>query len=229
MAVSDQSAAITALLDRKIYYVLFPLLPGGLLVLCILAGKPELRAVVLTSEGFGYIFRMSMLLATAWVGGGVLFLISFVLAAAAAGKFDAESTAEPWKIELWRRVVANTFGENLVQAETEWKQLYLALESIFPDDTEEQGIMLGTLILSSGLAFSLGTIWWRNARLPLLYVVVVVVVALGIFIIYVMEQNSSLGLAARQIGLLLRHKLDVEKKRMTILLGSDCLAKRRAG
>ena len=132
-----QSAAITALLDRKIYYILFPLLPGGLLVLCTLAGKPELRDVVLTSEGFGYIFRISMLLATAWVAGGIAFLISFALAAAVAGKLNAKSAAEPWTIGLWRRVVTSTFGENLIQAEKEWRQLYMALDNIFPDETEE--------------------------------------------------------------------------------------------
>jgi hypothetical protein len=212
MGMSEQSAAITAVLDRKLYYFLFPLLPGGLLILCVLAGKPELRAAVLTSEGFGYIFRMSILLATAWVVGGVVFLLSFVLAAAVAGRLD-KRVAKPWTVGIWRRVVASTFGSNLVQEDTEWKQIYLALEKTFPNDTEEEGMMLAALLLSSGLAFSLGTIWWRNARLPLLYVGGIIVVVLGFLFVWALSQNSSEDLAARHFGLLLRHKLDVEKSK----------------
>jgi hypothetical protein len=214
MGLSDQSAVVTALLDRKVYYFLFPLLPGGLLVLCVLVGKPELRTVVLTSEGFGYIFRISMLLATAWVVGGVVFLFSFVLTAFVAAKVETRDV-KPWTIAIWQQVVKNTFGNNLVQAkeELEWKQLYLALQKTFPDESEEEGVMLGTLLLSSGLAFALGTIWWPGARLPGLYVAVVIVVLLGLFLIYVISQNSSQDLACRQIGMLLRHKLDVEKRK----------------
>lgn len=212
----DPSPAITTLLDRKAYYLLFPMFPGGLLLFCILAGKPGLRSVVMNSEGFGYIFRISVLVATAWVLGGVVFLVSFVVAAAVsglAGRKAEKGADKPWNMALWKRIVVNAFGPGLVEDKntTEWKQLYLALDKAFPDDTELEGPMLAALLLSSGIAISLGTIWWRNARQPILYIVVIIVLMLGSFFAFIDGQTSSEELAARQIGILLRHKLEVEK------------------
>lgn len=114
----DPSASIATLLDRKVYYFVMPLLPGGLLVSCILAGKLELRSVLLYSEGFGYVFRMSILLSVAWVLGGILFLVSSIVVEAAtgitSGLSESKETQKPWNITLWQRVVTATFGPDLV-------------------------------------------------------------------------------------------------------------------
>ena len=213
----DPSATITTLLDRKVYYFLMPLLPGGLLVMCILAGRPDLRTLLFYSEGFGYIFRISMLAAASWILGGVIFLLSLVMAAVASAMIEnwtKSREATPWTISLWQRVVVHTFGAEIIIGNdvAQWRQIYQALEKAFPDEDQEQGEMLATLLLSVGLAFPLGTIWWRTARSPLFYALSALVIILAMFFLFVYSQKEGEGLAVRQVGCLLRKKLELDQK-----------------
>jgi hypothetical protein len=215
----DSSAELTTLLEHKVYYVLMPLLPGGLLLLCVLAGKPELRSVLLYSEGFGYIFRISLLVGIAWVLGGVLFLVSLIVIEAATGIIAGlaeRGGVVPWNVPLWRRAVTAAFDTDMAptaEADKDWKLIYEALEKTFPDSETEIAEMLTSLVLSAAMAVCLGTIWWRAARLPAVYVAVIVVLAITGFVVYVYAAPSSESSATRQVGALLHHRLQVEKKK----------------
>jgi hypothetical protein len=210
------TATLATLLDRKVHYFLAPLVPGGLLLLCLLVGEAKLREAFLNSQGFGYIFRMSILVSMAWVLGGILFLVCFVLNAFFIGivsRLSGRKSPTPWGLHLWRCTVTNTFGVELVAPgnDGEWKQLFRSLDTAFPDEGEAEGMVVATLLVSSAVSFVIGTAWWRDARLLILYVAALVVFALGILFAIVDDQKNEEDMAARQIGILLRHHMEVEK------------------
>lgn len=93
-----------------------------------------------------------------------------------------------------------------------WRNFPAALDKAFPDQENENAEMLSSLVPSSAMSRCLGTIWWRAARLPLVYIRIVAVVAITGFVIYIYGALPPESLATRQIGILLRHKLEVEKK-----------------
>ena len=210
------TATLATLLDRKAHYYLAPLIPGGLLLLCLLASEPKLRDGFLNSQGFGYVFRMSILVSMGWVIGGIVFLVCFVLMAFLIGlcsRWTARKPAAPWSLSLWRRTVTNTFGPQLIEADDdgEWRHLFRSLDNAFPDESERDGMVIATLLASSALSFAVGTIWWKDARLIILYVMAIVVFALGVLFGVIDDLKSAEDMAARQIGILLRHRMEVEK------------------
>jgi hypothetical protein len=176
-----------------------------------------LRTAVLTAQGFGYVFWISMLLSMAWILGGALFLISFFVTAIAVGVIEGLAkvkTPTPSTVKLWRRTVAAVFGKKLMEecSDSDWEMLFVALDKAFPDESELDGIVIATVLVSTAVAFAVGTIFWHASRLSVLYLIDVLVVLLGTAVATTasLVQDTN-RLAARQIGALLRHKMEVEK------------------